>query len=174
MFSFRQSKYHPQLTRCKVFKSLRSSLQNMVLFVLGLRQIPKNGWSQSMAPIIRKTWQKYLQEIIIFEFKNILHVILSTPRVGEQWLQQKQEVSGKLVKHLFKGLLPSYLLFLGFVSMHSILWFELTEETNLPKSLPPLLNVKGKQDNFWKIPHNQAEIHDYNGIKLQSLGFQLH
>jgi len=40
--------------------------------------------------------------------------------------------------------------------------------------MSPLLNVKGKQDNFWKILHSQAKIYDYSGIKLQSLSLQLH
>jgi hypothetical protein len=48
------------------------------------------------------------------------------------------------------------------------------EEANLLENLPPILNVKGKWNNFWKIQHSQIEIHDCSGINLQSLGLQLH
>ncbi len=77
-------------------------------------------------------------------------------------------MNGKLVNHSFEGFFPSYMLFIRFAYTHYVLWLELTEETNLPNSLVPLLNVRCKRDNLWKILHSQAEIYDYNGIKFRA------
>jgi len=44
------------------------------------------------------------------------------------------------------------------------------EKVDLLESLWPVLNVKAKQNNFFKIQHSEAKIYDYNGIKFQSVG----
>jgi hypothetical protein len=75
-------------------------------------------------------------------------------------------VNGKPIKHPFEVFFPYYMLLLGFASTHFVPWLELMKEANLPNSLLPLLNVRCKKDNLWKIPHNQAKIYDYRGTKL--------